>query len=170
MIKVLTCVTGAHDWRLVWLAASVCLLSVGIAFDLYARLPARNGPVRTARLGVVGVIAGSGVWTTHFVAMLAFEPALRTGYDPGPTLASLIVVVAFSTLAFTLAAQLKGWRSALVGGALLGGGVAVMHFTGMMALRTQGWILWNPAYVIASLALGVSFSVAALAFARPARR
>ena len=100
MFKVLTCIQTNHDWRLVLLAGGICLLSAWTGVSLYARLPAEGGGRRTTWLAVIGVITGSGVWATHFVGMLAFDPAVPTGYAPMLTLASLLIAVLFSGAAF----------------------------------------------------------------------
>ncbi len=98
MWKVLDCFVTAHDWRLVALAAVLCGLASGAAVEILRHAGARNGEGRLAWLAVAGVAGGSGIWATHFVAMLAFEPRLPTGYDVGLTLMSLVVAVGLTTL------------------------------------------------------------------------
>jgi signal transduction histidine kinase/CheY-like chemotaxis protein len=164
MFKVLTCISINHDWRLVLLAAGLCLLSAWGGVSLYARLPTERGGRRTTWLAVIAVVAGSGVWATHFVGMLAYDPAVRTGYAPLLTLASLLIAIVFSGAGFKLASRLSGWRSPVIGGAALGAGIALMHFTGMSAYRVQGWVLWDPRYVAAAIAIGLGLSIAAFRF------
>jgi NO-binding membrane sensor protein with MHYT domain len=91
-------------------------------------------------------------------AMLAYDPAVQTGYALLPTLASLLIAVGFAGAGFAAAARLSGWRSALAAGGLVGFGIALMHFTGMSAYRVQGWIFWDLGYVAASVAIGLAFA------------
>jgi len=170
VFKVIGCITTAHDLRLVLLAAAICLLAVGVTFYLYAILPKAPPRVRAAWLAVTGLVAGSGIWAVHFVAMLAFEPGLRTGYAPLITLASLVIAVAFAGMGFAAAApSADGKRQVLAGGALLGVGIALMHFTGMAALRVQGLLQWDAGYVIAAVVVGTVFATAALQLGKPGR-
>ena len=167
MMKVLTCISGAHDWRLVVLAATLCLLSVAATVALYARLPGARQARRRGWLAVIGLVAGSGVWATHFVAMLAYEPTVSTAYNLALTVASLLIAIGFAGAGFAVASRQKGWRSSLPGGLLLGSGVGLMHFTGMAAYQIQGLVLWSGVYVATAIVLGLVFSVAALSVAAP---
>ena len=167
MIKVLSCVCVGHDWRLVLLAAAVCAMSVATSVHLYAKLPPMRGPARTAWLAVTGLVFGAGIWDTHVVAMLAFQPALHMAYHAGVTAASLVVAVVFSMCGFAIAARPAGWRLQAAGGGLIGLGVAVMHYTGMAGLKIGGLVLWDPAYVVASVVTGVGLATAAALTVRP---
>ena len=118
MIKVLTCISGAHDWRLVGLAAVLCLLSVAAVIALYARLPGAHQGRRPGWLAVIGLVGGSGIWATHFVAMLAYAPGVPTGYDAPLTVISLLVAIVLSGAGFSAASRQKGWRTNLMGGLL----------------------------------------------------
>jgi signal transduction histidine kinase len=170
VFRVIGCIANAHDLRLVLLAAVICLLSVGVTFYLYATLPKSPAKVRAAWLAVTGLVAGSGIWAVHFVAMLAFEPGLRSGYAPFITLISLAIAIAFAVMAFTAAAPDRtGKGQVLAGGALLGIGIALMHFTGMAALRVQGLLHWDIPYVVASVLVGIAFATAALRVGGPGR-
>jgi signal transduction histidine kinase len=171
VFRIIGCITTAHDLRLVLLAAAICLLAVGVTFYLYATLPKAPPTVRAAWLAVTGLVAGSGIWAVHFVAMLAFDPGMRTGYGPLTTLASLGIAVGFAGAGFAVAAPARdGRRRVLAGGALLGVGIALMHFTGMAALRVQGVLRWDIPYVVASVVIGTVFATAALHLGKPGRR
>jgi signal transduction histidine kinase/CheY-like chemotaxis protein len=165
VLKVLTCVYTDHDWRLVLLAAAICVTAVATSFRLYGRGAAATGRVRAAWLWGTGVVAAAGIWATHFVAMLAYQPHLKTGYMAGLTLLSLIEPVITCALGFWIAA--RGRRAAsILGGLVLGLGISLMHFTGMSAFRTQGVLLWDPRYVAASIAIGAAFGALAMTAAR----
>jgi len=166
VLKVLTCVYTDHDWRLVLLAAAVCQTAVLTSFRLYGQVIAAPRQTRAAWLWVTGLVAASGIWATHFVAMLAFQPHLRTGYLPGVTLLSLVEPAITSTLGFWIAATYRRRSAILLGGAVVGLGIAIMHFTGMSAFRTQGALLWDRAYVVASILIGALIGALALLAAR----
>ena len=77
MFRVFSCLTGEHDWRLVVLAGLVCLLASLVAVSLFHRARAARGRARSrqAWLLLAGTATGCGIWATHFIAMLAYEPA-----------------------------------------------------------------------------------------------
>src|SRR5579859_7548052 len=152
MIRIYGCLTELHDLRLVLLAATVCLFTCFATLSLFAR--ARDAAKR-GRLsllsGVAGVVFGSGIWATHFVAELAYKPGLPVGYDIGLTALSLAIATSIGWLGM-VAAMLYG--SPMVGGALLSAAIGGMHYVGMSALRVPASFQWDFRYVIASLAVG----------------
>ncbi|QUD87994.1 MHYT domain-containing protein [Phenylobacterium montanum] len=166
MLKVLACISTGHDWRLIVLAGLVCLTSVRITFNLYGRAPDSNGAARAAWLGLTGLVTGSGIWATHFIAMLAFQPGGRTGYEPVLTLASLLIAVLVSAGGLAVATTTRLKRRHAIGGALLGFGIGLMHYAGMAAFEVQGRLLWDFRYVAASVAVGAGFGAMALLVAR----
>src|SRR5271154_2694616 len=105
VFKVLTCVTAHHDLRLVLLAAVVCAITPLGTFRFYGTASGLSRRARVIWLSVTGLIAGFGIWATPFVAMLAFEPSVPTGYSPSLTMLSLALAVGFSIAGFTLAAK-----------------------------------------------------------------
>jgi signal transduction histidine kinase/ActR/RegA family two-component response regulator len=163
LFTVLTCLHTQHDLRLVFLAVAICLAAVILAFAFDRR--ARRGSVafRAAWLCVAGLVCGTGVWATHFVAMLAYEPRLNIQYDLAGTVVSWAVAVAGVGAGFALAGWLRTLRGRMLGGAVVGMGVAAMHFTGMAAARMPGEILWRPGFVVAALVLGIGLAAASLA-------
>jgi signal transduction histidine kinase len=159
MLRVVACVTQQHDFRLVALAALLCLFACFTAFGLIAR--ARQSPSARHRAmwtAVAAVVAGCGVWATHFVAMLAFRPGLPLAYDVTLTIASVVVAVSTIWVGLLLALR-RAWRAA--GGAVIGLAVGAMHFVGMSALLAPAELHYDPAYVAAALAIGVVLGAAA---------
>lgn len=169
LLKVLSCVSQEHDIRLVFLAGLVCLLSTGAAFGLYAHARSRSAS-RWLWVAAAGVAAGSGVWATHFIGMLAFQPALKTGYEPMLTAASWAVAVFGVGLSLSLGVARPSLSGRLAAGAVLGLWVGVMHFTGMQSMRTQGVLHWDLPYAAAALGLGVALGAASLAVAGASER
>jgi diguanylate cyclase (GGDEF)-like protein len=162
MLRVVSCLTTQHDWRLVLLAAAVCFLTSLAAIHLFHRGCATAGRARLLWLITTGAATGYGVWATHFIAMLAFTPGVPSGYDLLLTLSSLFAAAIIAGAGFAIAATGRSSLAAPAGGAIIGLGVGVMHYTGMWAFEVQGHIAWSSDLVASSVALGVGFGVAAL--------
>jgi signal transduction histidine kinase/NO-binding membrane sensor protein with MHYT domain/CheY-like chemotaxis protein len=161
VFAVLTCIFVQHDLRLVALAALICVTASGAAFGFHGRGVKAAGGLRWAWLGLTGLVAGSGVWATHFLAMLAYQPSLRIGYDLAETAASLAAAVLGMGLGFALPAMRRDRSLDLIGGVLTGSSVAVMHYMGIDAIRTQAHITWDPRFVVASVLIGALGGMAA---------
>ena len=166
MLRVYLCLTTQHDWRLVAVALAACALASCSAFFLYARAPLYPRRRALGWICAASLVAGSGIWTTHFVSMLAFRTGLAEGYDAAATIASFAAAVAASAVGFTLGALPgRGVRliaQRLAGGATIGLGVSVMHYLGMAGFRTAGYLIWRQDLVIASVAIGLVLPAAAL--------
>ena len=162
MYRVLTCLTTEHDWRLVVLAGTICWLASAVAISLFHRARASRGRTRATWIGLDAAVGGCGIWATHFVAMLAYDPGAGAGYSIPVTLLSL--VFAISIVAIGLCIALSSARQSVIalGGAVIGGGVAAMHYTGMAALELPAFIVWSPSLVVASIVFGSLFAAIAL--------
>ena len=119
---------------------------------------------------MMGLVAGLGTWATHFVAMIAFEPHLPSAYQASTTVASLVIAVVVMTSGTLVAFRSAGLTGRLLGGAMVGAGVVAMHYTGMAALSVPGRLVWDPAYVAASLAIASVMAAGAFAIAREHER
>ena len=164
MERVLLCLVGEHDPALVVVAAAVCFCTSLVAVDLLGRARAAPDGAAAKRLWVAaaGFVAGSGIWATHFIAILAYEPALAASLSLGGTVLSGVSGIALSTCAFTIVVFGPRRRSnALTGGALLGGGVAVLHYVGMAALAFPGGTVWDLGLVATSVVVGCALGAAA---------
>jgi PAS domain S-box-containing protein len=174
MFRVLLCVSRNHDWRLVLVAAVMCVVAAASTLFLYAKTPAFPPWRRLAWLSMLGLVAGSGIWTTHFVGMLAFKTGLPTAYAPGPTIGSFVLAAMGCALGFGLASSpAKSPRSVarVVGGGLvLGASITLMHYVGMAGYRTAGDVDWDQPYVAASVFIGALFGTGALVVAKPGDR
>jgi NO-binding membrane sensor protein with MHYT domain len=166
MYRVYTCLTVEHDLRLVALAALVCILATFTGLTLYRRALARSGSDGLSWSIVAGFATGSGVWATHFIAMLAYQPGLPVSYDIVLTLTSLIIAISVSSFGFILAMGTLGPNLGLAGGATIGIGIGLMHYTGMAALEIPAHIHWSKLLVHSSVLLGALLSTAAIAVVR----
>jgi len=153
MFRILNCLAVEHDWRLVLLAALVCFLASVTAINLFRCAQSTTGRGRAAWIVTAGAATGCGIWATHFIAMLAYEPGVPTGYDIGLTALSLVVAIGITCIGLSVPAYRPNRWSAPAGGAILGGGIACMHYLGMWALEVPGWVTWQWHLVTASVEL-----------------
>lgn len=165
MIRVLNCLGTEHDLRLVVLAGVVCFLASVAAVNLLHRAQVLRGRSRAGWLLTAGVATGSGVWATHFIAMLAFDPGIPIAFDLALTAISLLVAIGVTSTGLALAVYGKPRWSAAAGGAIVGFGIACMHYTGIAAVQIPGDILWASDLVVASILLGMILAASALAVA-----
>jgi signal transduction histidine kinase len=152
MFRVLGCVFEQHDLRLVVLAGLLCLLACTAAMSMIWRAHETDGRVRVAWIASAGVVAGCGIWATHFVAMLAYQAGFPVAYDLGFTFLSALIAMTMCGVGF--AAALSGWRPA-IGGAVTGAAIGTMHYVGMAAVRAPADAIWDWRYVLASVVIGV---------------
>jgi methyl-accepting chemotaxis protein len=165
MFQVLNCLATEHDWRLVVVAGLVSFLSALTAVSLFHRARTALGGVRPTWIVAAGVMVGCGIWATHFIAMLAYEPGVPVVYGVGLTALSLLAAMVITAIGLRLAAvSSEGW-GAPIGGAIVGAGVACMHYLGMWALEVPGHMTWSIELVVASVVLGIVFAMAAMAVA-----
>ena len=165
MFRVLTCLVTEHDLRLVVVAGVVCFLASLTAISLFGRARAVGGRARISWLLAAGAATGCGIWATHFIAMLAYDPGMPVAYNIGLTVMSLMVAVAVTMIGLATAVYgRQAWR-APAGGAIVGGGVACMHYLGMWAIELPGRVTWSLDLVVVSVALGMLLGMASLAIA-----
>lgn len=154
MLRVINCIAYAHDLILVALAALICASGAFVSVHLLKKVFATKSRARFA-WGFIGAIAaGSTIWCTHYVAMLAFEPGVPVAYDFGPTLISLIVAILGCIAAYGLAGERFAF-AAPIGGATFGLAISAMHYMGMTAFSARALTAWDMNYVAASVFLAV---------------
>lgn len=154
---------GSYSSSLVLISLCVAILASYTALDLTGRIATAKG--RAVHLWMLGgaFAMGIGIWSMHFIGMLAFSLPISLGYDTTLTALSLLIAVASSGFALWLVSQPKLPLMQLGFGALImGSGIACMHYTGMAALRMQPGIDYDPTLFGASLAIAVGASAAAL--------
>jgi diguanylate cyclase (GGDEF)-like protein/PAS domain S-box-containing protein len=118
--------------------------------------------MRSVWLTVSAISTGFGIWATHFIAMLAFTPGIPSGYNITLTILSLVAAILLTGAGLGVALA-PNWRHApWIGGAIVAGGIAAMHYTGMAAFEIAGTILWDPVLVATSIVLGAAIGAVAL--------
>jgi diguanylate cyclase (GGDEF)-like protein len=165
MFRVLSCLAVEHDLRLVVLAGIVCFLASVAAVSLLHRAKATDGRARAMWTATAGIVTGGGIWATHFIAMLAYEPGTPIAYGIGLTSLSLVAAASVTAVGLGVAIYGRSRWNVPIGGAIVGGGVACMHYLGMAAVEIPGRVTWLPDYVLVSVAVGMLFGMWALAVA-----
>ncbi len=155
---------GHYDRALVALSVLAACLGALVALlvmqraDSAASRPARNGWIACA-----GLALGAGVWTMHFVGMLALELPCGTGYEPRLTALSTLPGMLACALALGMTARPAiSPARLLASGLLLGSGIGTMHYVGMAAYRISGAIRYDPRQFLLSLLAAVLLSTLAL--------
>jgi diguanylate cyclase (GGDEF)-like protein len=153
MTRVLSCLSVQHDLWLVALAAVICAVAALGTFNIYSHVVVSHGLRRAGLLMLTGMCSASGIWATHFIAMLAYDSGFATGYEPVATAGSFVIAVVASTVGFAIASDSRGWSPA-IGGAVVGAGIGLMHYSGMRAMIMPGALHWDVPLVVASIAIG----------------
>jgi len=162
MFRVLTCLTVEHDWRLVGVAAVVCLFASLTAVNLFNRARATVGRERAVWIVAAAVATGFGIWATHFVAMLAYEPGFPIAYGLSLTILSLAAAAFITGFGLSIAVYGRTRWAAPLAGAVVGGGIAAMHYTGMFAVEIPGRVTWQLTLVLASIVFGMVLGALAM--------
>jgi NO-binding membrane sensor protein with MHYT domain/methyl-accepting chemotaxis protein len=165
MFRVLTCLTVEHDLRLVVIAGLICFLASFTAINLFGRARALAGRARAAWILAAGAATGCGIWATHFIAMLAYDPGISIAYNITLTTFSLVLAIVITGLGLALAVQEQRTWAPAAGGCIVGVGVACMHYLGMWAVELPGHIRWSFDLVIVSVLVGMLLGAVALTVA-----
>ncbi|HYW06916.1 MAG TPA: MHYT domain-containing protein [Longimicrobium sp.] len=157
---------GHYSPGLVALSIVLAVLASYAALALAARVTATRGRFRAAWLVGGSLAMGVGIWSMHFVGMLAFHLPVPMAYDVGTVALSAGVAVLASALALYVASRASvGWAAIVLGGTVMGGAIAGMHYIGMAGLLVPASLSWSAGRVVASVAIAVGASMAALALA-----
>jgi NO-binding membrane sensor protein with MHYT domain/anti-sigma regulatory factor (Ser/Thr protein kinase) len=160
MLRILyACLVEQHDLRLVGLAAVVCLFACFTAINLLADAQESSGKRRRLWHLAAATVFGAGVWTTHFIAELAYRPGIPIGYDISLTLLSIAAAIVVTWIGMGIVLEL-GTRH--IGGAVIGLAVGAMHYIGIAALRAPADLIWDPVMVGISVAIGAAVASAAI--------
>ena len=154
---------GNYNLSLVIFSFAIAVYASYTALDLGVKVRKTNG--RTRWLWLLGGAAamGAGIWSMHFVAMLAFQLSIPINYHIGETLLSLVYAIAVSALALSLLGNAEASLSVTIaGGIFMGAGISGMHYAGMMAMEVQAKIEFELWIVILSIIVAIVASIAAL--------
>ncbi len=152
-----------YEPGLILLSLAVIFLAGFTALTLADRMKVSAGRIRLGWLLGAAIALGGGIWSMHFVAMLAFELPMPVRYHAGLTVVSILVAILVVAVGLALVAYRPDSKVALpIGGVITGLGVSAMHYTGMAAMQMGAVIQWHPALVALSILIGIAASTAAL--------
>jgi NO-binding membrane sensor protein with MHYT domain len=156
-------VTGNYDPYLVALSILVASFASYTALDLGGHVAAARGVARSIWLVVAAVTMGGGIWSMHFIGMLAFVMPIPMSYDVGLTTISLLVAIFVTGVGFyVIGSQRISLLRLVLSGTFMGLGIAAMHYTGMAAMRGPAELSYDRLFVALSLVIAIGASTAAL--------
>lgn len=138
-------------------AMAICAFGSVGTIVIADRVPGRR---RQLWIALVGACGSATVWSTQFIAVLAYRPEFPMSFEPYRMAGSLLAGIA-PLAAGTAIAMSAGGRGRLIalGGCLIGGGIAVQHYLGTAAVRIPGVLVREHTLVglsvIGSMVLGV---------------
>ena len=158
-----TVLTGFYDYRLVALSAFIAMLASYAALDLGGRVTASRGRLRVIWLAGGASAMGMGIWSMHYIGMLAYTLPVPVLYDWPTVLWSLLAAVAASAVAlYVVSRKTMSGVFIGVGSVLMGTGIAAMHYIGMEAMRLPAMCSYSPGLVSLSVVLAIVISLVAL--------
>ena len=153
---------GSYNYSLVALSVFIAVFASYAALDLASRITAAGGWAALCVLG--GACAmGTGIWSMHYIGMLAFILPIPVAYHWPTVLLSLFAAILASAIAlYVVSRQKMGASEAIAGSVLMGAGIAGMHYIGMAAMRLPAVCHFNSFLVVLSVVFAVLISLAAL--------
>ena len=157
---------GSYSYGLVALSTLIAMVAAYAALDLAARVTAAAGSTRALwLLGGAGAM-GTGIWSMHYIGMLAFILPIPVAYHWPTVLLSLVAAVLASGIALQVVSrQSMSLSRAVAGSVLMGAGIASMHYIGMAAMRLPALTHFNSVVVVLSVVLAILIAFGALSIA-----
>ncbi len=156
---------GTYDWHLVLLSYLVASFASYIALDMAGRLRDDNNTRTSTLCWLLGgaFAMGAGIWSMHFIGMLAFQMSMPMSFNPFWTMVSMGVAIVASLIALSLLiGQTIHWPHLIIGGFFLGIAIAAMHYTGMYAMTDSMIIRFLPGIFFLSVLIAIVAAEAAL--------
>jgi len=149
-----------------WLVALSLLIAICASYaalDIAGRATAATGRMRITWLVGGAASMGLGIWSMHYIGMLAFGLPVAVLYHVPTVVLSLVAAMLASGVALVVASRAKwSWPASVVAAIVMGGGIASMHYIGMAAMRLPAMMHWNQAIVALSVVIAVVVSLVAM--------
>ncbi|MUG95556.1 PAS domain-containing protein [Scytonema sp. UIC 10036] len=156
-------INSTYNPHLVLLSIVIAVFASYTALDLARRVKTTQAKATLAWLIGGAVVMGTGIWSMHFVAMLAFRLPIPMVYNVSTVIISVLpAIVACGTALFLTSCQTLSKQQLLVGGVLMGIGIAAMHYIGMAAMEMDATIDYNPFLFALSVTIAIGASIVAL--------
>ncbi|MCE9507063.1 MAG: HAMP domain-containing protein [Alphaproteobacteria bacterium] len=160
---------GHYDWALVLLSFAVAATASYLALAILAKITPENHQSRKRGCLLGAVVMGNGIWSMHFIGMLAYKMHMTHSYDPGLTMLSMAIAIASSWIVFCniiCTCRKLTLKTICLCASTMGIGIAAMHYTGMTAMQMEGEIRYLPLPFSLSIAIAVVASGAATMIVR----
>ena len=155
--------TGSYDFRLVALSIVIAMCASYVALDFAGRTTIASGRMRGFWVAGGALAMGLGIWSMHYIGMLAFRLPVPVLYHLPTVLLSMVPAVLASGIALRLVSRDRLGAMAAVGGSIvMGVAIASMHYIGMEAMRFPGMCDWNVGIVALSVVIAIVVSMVAL--------
>src|ERR1700733_5201040 len=155
--------TGSYDYRLVALSVVISILAGYAALDLTGRVNSARGRARWLWWSGGAFAMGAGIWSMHYIGMLAYHLPVAVAYDwPGVVLSLLSAILASGVALFVVSRKTMTIPMAVAGSVVMGVGIASMHYIGMDAMRLPAMCTYSFRLVLLSVVLAVVISFVAL--------
>jgi len=154
---------GTYNYGLVALSVFIAIIASYAALDLAGRVTSARGRSRYFWLTGGAIAMGTGIWSMHYIGMLAFRMSIPVKYDWPTVLLSLLAAILASAIAlFVVSRREMGMFRAIAGSFAMGGGIAGMHYVGMAAMRMDAMCIYSVKLVSLSIVLAIVISFVAL--------
>src|ERR1700733_9789890 len=154
---------GSYDYGLVVLSVSIAVLASYAALDLSGRVTFAHGRARLLWLSGGSLAMGIGIWSMHYIGMLAFRLPVPVRYDWPTVLLSLVSAIVASAIALQLVSQPRLTPVlAGLGSVFMGGAIAAMHYIGMAAMRLPAMCHYDGSIVALSVAVAIIIALVAI--------
>ncbi|WP_407292565.1 MHYT domain-containing protein [Stutzerimonas zhaodongensis] len=161
-----------YNIALVSLSILIAIASSFTALDLASRARASTGWLHNGWLCSAAVSMGGGIWSMHFVGMLAFGmPGMEIRYDLSLTLWSLVLPIVVTAISFFAVSRRGLSRLTLgIGGLFMGLGIGSMHYMGMAAMTMHAELSYDTFWVAVSFVIAIGAATVALWLSARGRR
>jgi PAS domain S-box-containing protein len=168
-----TAYPGTYNLGLVVTSVAIAILAAFVALSISGRIAAATTRwARYAWASAGAISMGGGIWSMHFVGMLAFSLPCGITYDPLGTVLSMIPGMLASGIALSAISKPRepGLSRLSVSAVLIGAGIGAMHYSGMAAMRPEALLRYNPGLVAISIVVAVVLAFVSLSIRFQFRR
>lgn len=156
-------ITSSYDLPLVLLSILVAIFSSFVALDISSQLAERSSKLKIRWIVSGALIMGLGIWSMHFIAMLAFHLSMEVSYSLPIVLLSILPALVSCGIAFSIINRPAiSTKRLLVGAFFIGLGIISMHYIGMEAMQMNAEIQYDPLLLAMSVLIAFATSLGAL--------
>jgi len=155
---------GSYDPWLVALSVTIAIGTSILGMQL-ARVAHGQTSLLLRQVSIIAgsISLGAGIWSMHFIGMMALNLCTRVNYDTFTTILSMAPGVLASWYALHLLSGEKiTYRRLWLGGVIVGAGIGIMHYTGMLAMQMAPALKFDVQWVLLSVIVAVVLATSAL--------